>query len=82
MDKLVLQSENMLSSFTVDNFKSYRQATLTLEPLTVLIGANGWLNDFSDFTEREVSLVDLSIDQSMGIGVQTAPLEPRSHLVS
>ena len=31
----------MLSSFTVENFKSYRQATLTLEPLTLLIGANG-----------------------------------------
>ena len=31
----------MLSSFTVENFKSYRQATLTLEPLTILIGANG-----------------------------------------
>lgn len=31
----------MLSSFTVKNFKSYRQATLTLEPLTLLIGANG-----------------------------------------
>ena len=31
----------MLSVFTVENFKSYRQATLTLEPLTLLIGANG-----------------------------------------
>ena len=31
----------MLSSFTVDNFKSYRQATLPLAPLTILIGANG-----------------------------------------
>jgi len=31
----------MLSSFTVKNFKSYRQGTLTLEPLTLLIGANG-----------------------------------------
>lgn len=31
----------MLSSFTVENFKSYRQATLPLEPLAILIGANG-----------------------------------------
>ena len=31
----------MLSSFTVENFKSYRRATLTLEPLTLLVGANG-----------------------------------------
>ena len=32
----------MLSSFTVENFKSYRlAATLPLQPLTVLIGANG-----------------------------------------
>ena len=31
----------MLSSFTVENFKSYRQATLPLEPLTILVGANG-----------------------------------------
>ena len=31
----------MLSSFTVKNFKSYRQATLELAPLTLLIGANG-----------------------------------------
>ncbi|KKZ14320.1 MAG: hypothetical protein TH68_05240 [Candidatus Synechococcus spongiarum 142] len=30
----------MLSSFTVENFKSYRQVALTLEPLTLLIGAN------------------------------------------
>lgn len=31
---------NMLSSFTVKNFKSYREATLELAPLTVLTGAN------------------------------------------
>lgn len=31
---------NMLSSFTVKNFKSYQEATLELAPLTVLIGAN------------------------------------------
>ena len=30
----------MLSSFTIENFKSYRKATLALAPLTVLIGAN------------------------------------------
>ena len=30
----------MLSSFTIQNFKSYRDATLKLAPLTVLIGAN------------------------------------------
>lgn len=30
----------MLSSFTIKNFKSYREATLQLAPLTVLIGAN------------------------------------------
>ena len=30
----------MLSSFTIENFKSYRKATLRLAPLTVLIGAN------------------------------------------
>ena len=30
----------MLSSFTLKNFKSYREATLQLSPLTVLIGAN------------------------------------------
>ena len=30
----------MLSSFTIKNFKSYREATLKLAPLTVLIGAN------------------------------------------
>lgn len=30
----------MLSSFTLENFKSYREATLDLEPLTVLVGAN------------------------------------------
>ena len=30
----------MLSSFTIENFKSYRKATLKLGPLTVLIGAN------------------------------------------
>ncbi|MYD88490.1 MAG: AAA family ATPase [Acidobacteria bacterium] len=30
----------MLSSFTFENFKSYRKATLKLAPLTVLIGAN------------------------------------------
>ena len=30
----------MLSSFSVTNFKSYREATLKLAPLTVLIGAN------------------------------------------
>ena len=30
----------MLSSFSITNFKSYRQATLELAPLTVLIGAN------------------------------------------
>ncbi len=30
----------MLSSFSITNFKSYRQATLKLAPLTVLIGAN------------------------------------------
>ena len=30
----------MLSSFTITNFKSYREATLKLAPLTVLIGAN------------------------------------------
>lgn len=32
----------MLSSFTVENFKSYCHGTLPLEPLTILIGANGW----------------------------------------
>ena len=30
----------MLSSFSITNFKSYREATLALAPLTVLIGAN------------------------------------------
>ena len=30
----------MLSSFTIQDFKSYRKATLDLAPLTVLIGAN------------------------------------------
>ena len=30
----------MLSSVTIENFKSYRKATLKLAPLTVLIGAN------------------------------------------
>ena len=30
----------MLSSFTIESFKSYRKATLKLAPLTVLIGAN------------------------------------------
>ena len=30
----------MLASFTIENFRSYRQATLKLAPLTVLIGAN------------------------------------------
>ena len=30
----------MLSSFTIENFKSYGKATLKLAPLTVLIGAN------------------------------------------
>ena len=30
----------MLSSLTIKNFKSYREATLKLAPLTVLIGAN------------------------------------------
>ena len=30
----------MLSSFTIEDFKSYREATLKLAPLTVLIGAN------------------------------------------
>ena len=30
----------MLSSFTIENFKSYREATLKLAPLTILIGAN------------------------------------------
>ena len=30
----------MLSSFTLKDFKSYREATLPLSPLTVLIGAN------------------------------------------
>lgn len=30
----------MLSSFAIQNFKSYRDATLKLAPLTVLIGAN------------------------------------------
>ena len=30
----------MLSSFTIEDFKSYRKATLKLAPLTVLIGAN------------------------------------------
>ncbi len=30
----------MLSSFSIINFKSYREATLKLAPLTVLIGAN------------------------------------------
>ena len=30
----------MLSSFTLKNFKSYREATLELAPLTLLIGAN------------------------------------------
>ena len=30
----------MLSSFTIKDFKSYREATLKLAPLTVLIGAN------------------------------------------
>lgn len=30
----------MLSSVTIEHFKSYRKATLKLAPLTVLIGAN------------------------------------------
>ena len=30
----------MLSSFTIENFKSYRGATLQLAPLTALVGAN------------------------------------------
>jgi hypothetical protein len=30
----------MLTAFTLENFKSYRKATLPLAPLTVLIGAN------------------------------------------
>ena len=30
----------MLSSFRIENFKSYREATLKLAPLTVMIGAN------------------------------------------
>ena len=30
----------MLSSFTIENFKSYRDATLELAPLTALVGAN------------------------------------------
>ena len=30
----------MLASFTIESFKSYREATLKLAPLTVLIGAN------------------------------------------
>ena len=30
----------MLSSFTIESFKSYEEATLKLAPLTVLIGAN------------------------------------------
>jgi len=30
----------MLSSFSIRNFKSYREATLHLSPLTVLVGAN------------------------------------------
>ena len=30
----------MLSSFTIENFKSYHEASLKLAPLTVLIGAN------------------------------------------
>ena len=30
----------MLNSFTIENFKSYEEATLKLGPLTVLIGAN------------------------------------------
>jgi AAA15 family ATPase/GTPase len=30
----------MLERFTVKNFKSFREATLSLRPLTVLIGAN------------------------------------------
>ena len=30
----------MLSSVTIEGFKSYRKATLKLAPLTVLIGAN------------------------------------------
>ena len=29
-----------LSSFTIENFKSYRGATLQLAPLTALVGAN------------------------------------------
>lgn len=31
----------MLSSFTIENFKSYHHGTLPLEPLTILVGANG-----------------------------------------
>lgn len=34
------QGKTVLSSFTIKNFKSYREATLKLAPLTVLIGAN------------------------------------------
>ncbi len=30
----------MLKSFTIKNFKSFREATLPLAPLTLLIGAN------------------------------------------
>ena len=30
----------MLSSFTLENFKSYKEATLDLAPMTVLVGAN------------------------------------------
>ena len=39
-DMLGAGDEPMLSSFTIKNFKSYRNATLKLAPLTVLIGAN------------------------------------------
>jgi AAA15 family ATPase/GTPase len=30
----------MIQSFSIENFKSFRQATLPLSPLTLLIGAN------------------------------------------
>ena len=30
----------MLSSITIENFRSFKNATLTLRPLTVVIGAN------------------------------------------
>ncbi len=30
----------MIQSFSIENFKSFRKATLPLSPLTLLIGAN------------------------------------------